>query len=223
MAATPKKKKPAPKRAPAKKTAPRKSAPKKAAARKAAPRPPARPAAPSAPRVVRAKRSPESPAVLEGIDRSGRKSAVRELSWADFDRVVSELAQGLGRFQPEAVVGVAHGGVFVGGALAAALQVEFWPVRISRRSRDQGPVAAPGLSGTMPKELAGRRVVIVDDIAASGDTLELARALAEAAGAAKVATATIVSRPGGYEPSVCWERTADFFVFPWDYHVNATT
>ena len=65
-------------------------------------------------------------------------------------------------------------------------------------------------------------MVIVDDIAASGDTLELARALAETAGAAKVATATIVSRPGGDEPSVCWERTADVFVFPGDYPVNAT-
>lgn len=175
---------------------------------------------PSAPRVVRATRSPESPAVLEGIDRSGRRSVARELSWADFDRVVSELAQGLEDFGPEAVVGVAHGGVFVGGALAAALQVEFWPVRISRRSRDQGPTAAPDLAGTLPKELSGRKVVIVDDIASSGDTLELAKTLAKTVGAAKVATAAIVSRPGGYEPTVCWERTSDFFVFPWDYQTG---
>ncbi len=171
-------------------------------------------------KVVR-RTSPESPAVLEGIDRSGSHSAARELSWAQFDGVVQQLAREvMKKFRPEAVVGVAHGGVFVGGALASALKVEFYPVRISRRSRDQGVSAAPKLNGVMPKGLKGRRVVIVDDIAASGDTLELATALAKGAGATKVATAALISRPKLFEPDFCWERTGDFFVFPWDYDLS---
>ncbi|MBS1149521.1 MAG: phosphoribosyltransferase [Myxococcaceae bacterium] len=177
-------------------------------------------AAPRAKRLTHRK-TPESPAVLEGIDRSGSHSTARELSWAEFDSVVQQLARELGKkFKPEAVVGVAHGGVFVGGALASALKAEFYPVRISRRSRDQGVSAAPGLSGVMPRALKGRRVVIVDDIAASGDTLELASELAKVAGAKRVATSALVCRPEGYAPDFFWQKSGVFFVFPWDYDLS---
>lgn len=131
--------------------------------------------------------------------------------------MVQNLAREAKRFKPDAVVGVAHGGVFVGGALASALQRDFYPVRISRRSRDQGLRAVPSLSGTMPRELKGKRVLIVDDIASSGDTLELAAQLAKGVGAKAVNTAALVSRPKGYEPDYCSLREDTFFVFPWDY------
>ena len=153
----------------------------------------------------------------QGADRSAVTHSARELSWSDFDRRVQEMARAVARaFKPDAVVGIAHGGVFVGGALASALAKDFFPVRISRRSRDT-VLASPRLAGAMPPELKGRRVVIVDDIASSGDTLELATALARAAGAKQVATCTLVSRPGGYRPDFVAEHSADFFVFPWDY------
>lgn len=189
--------------------------PKKAAKAKHKARAP-RPTSPN----VKHKNQPESPAVLEGIDRSGSHTLAAEVSWAQFDTVVQQLAREISKaFKPEAVVGVAHGGVFVGGALASAMKCEFYPVRISRRSRDQGRSAARELSGVMPKELKGRRVLIVDDIASSGDTLELALALAKSAGAKKLSTATLVSRPKGYQPDYCWERSESFFVFPWDYEL----
>ncbi len=194
--------------------------PKRARAKQAArPRRTRKAPRPSAP-PVKHREQPESPAVLQGIDRSGTHSAAREVSWAQFDAVVQELARQVGKaFRPEAVVGVAHGGVFVGGALASALKCEFYPVRISRRSRDQGRAAAPGLTGVMPKELKGRKVLVVDDIASSGDTLELAMQLAKNVGAKQLATATLVSRPLGYQPDYCWQRSEVFFVFPWDYEL----
>ena len=134
---------------------------------------------------------------------------------------MQQLARDIAKkFKPEAVVGVAHGGVFVGGALASALKAEFYPVRISRRSRDQGVAAAKKLSGVMPKALKGLRVVIVDDIAASGDTLELASELAKVAGAKAVATAALVCRPRGFKPKFFWQNSAAFFVFPWDYDLS---
>lgn len=165
------------------------------------------------------KKKPESPA--PNTDRSGSTSSARELSWPEFDRVVQQLARELSKdFKPEAVVGVAHGGVFVGGALASALKVEFYPVRISRRSRDQGAGAAPKLSGVMPKGIKGQRVVIADDIAASGDTLQLASTLAKGVGAKAVATAALVCRPQGFAPDFHWVTSSSFFVFPWDYDLT---
>lgn len=174
----------------------------------------------------------EAPRLPSGRDLSRQKSAVKELSWAEFDRAVQSLARSIQKsFQPEAVVGVAHGGVFVGGALAGALGCPFYPVRISRRSRDKESVASarkaaapraaasgmPKLSGEMPSELKGRRVLIVDDVAASGDTLELATSLALKAGAKAVETACLVSRPQGFTPNHCALPTEALVVFPWDY------
>ena len=81
----------------------------------------------------------EAPRQLTGRDQSRSNRSVQELSWAEFDRAVQKLARTISQsFKPQAVVGVAHGGVFVGGALSSALGCDFYPVRISRRSRDKG-------------------------------------------------------------------------------------
>jgi len=152
------------------------------------------------------------------MDRSAQREAVRELTWAQFDRLVTAMARQIKRsFRPDAVVGVAHGGVFVGGAVAGALQAEFFPVRISRRSRDRVERRRPRLYGQIPKELKGRRVLLVDDVAASGDTLELARALLERVGAKATRTATLVAREGAYVPDWTALTTQELVVFPWDY------
>jgi len=167
----------------------------------------------------------EAPRHPTGKDQSRRRSAsVRELTWKEFDRAVQQLAGSiLKSFQPEAVVGVVHGGVFVGGALSSALGCEFFPVRISRRSRDRQsePRAkkggGPTLSGVMPRELKGRRVLIVDDVASSGDTLEMATALALEVGAREVSTACLVAKPEGFAPDFQGLTTDALVVFPWDY------
>jgi uncharacterized protein len=159
----------------------------------------------------------EAPRHAPGRDQSRAKTRVQELTWMDFDRAVQTLARAIRQsYSPKAVVGVAHGGVFVGGALSSALGVEFFPVRISRRSRDKG-LAKPKLSGEMPRELKGKRVLVVDDVASSGDTLALATALATRAGAREVRTVALVSRPNGFEPDFQALSTDALVVFPWDY------
>nr|WP_306414615.1 phosphoribosyltransferase family protein [Corallococcus carmarthensis] len=165
----------------------------------------------------------EAPRQPTGRDQSRQKSTgVVELSWAEFDRKVQKLARTIRQsWEPQAVVGVAHGGVFVGGALAGALGCEFFPVRISRRSRDKAERTQergqPQVSGEMPTELKGRRVLIVDDIASSGDTLELATALAKKVGAKEIRTACLIARPEGFTPDHVGLSTDSLFVFPWDY------
>jgi uncharacterized protein len=150
-----------------------------------------------------------------GSDRSTKRQSLTDFTWADFDRYVHQLAAAAKkRFKPTAVVGLAHGGVFVGGAVASALRLEFYPVRLSKRSRDAGKQAA---AKTLPRELKGHVVLLVDDVAGSGDSLHLAIRLTEAAGAKKVATACIARRPDGFEPDLCGFTSPDFVVFPWDY------
>ena len=169
-------------------------------------------------KVVKTARAQKAQQEAPGADRSRSKSRVRELTWAHFDRMVQGLARDIyEEFRPHAVVGVAHGGVFVGGALASALGAEFFPVRITRRSRDQKLRQEPRVSDEMPKELKGKRVLMVDDVAASGDTLELALRLAREAGAAELKTACLIQREEGYRPDFSGLLTDELVVFPWDY------
>lgn len=163
----------------------------------------------------------EAPRERGAWDRQRRfANSPKEMSWMEFDRLVQGLARDIKKgFKPDAIVGVAHGGVFVGGAIASALSVDFYPVRISRRSRDKTLTREkkPKLTGDMPKELKGQRVLVVDDVASSGDTLELARALLEKVGAKAIATACLVTREDGFQPEYSSISSDQLIVFPWDY------
>lgn len=145
-------------------------------------------------------------------------SGVRELSWLEFGAVVRDLAGRIAaRFQPEVVLGVARGGIFVGGALAAPLQAEFLPVRVEKRSRDRRAVPT-----FRAPEAKGKRVLVVDDVTNTGATLAKARALAKRSGAREVQAVALVVRPGGARPEWSALETAQLIVFPWDYQLDAS-
>jgi hypothetical protein len=153
--------------------------------------------------------------------RRGPTKAVREIGWAAFGEVARGLAATIGqKFRPDVVIGVAKGGVFVGGALAAALGVEFYPVRIERRRRDAAPL--PEAIVELP-DLAKKKALVVDDVAASGATLAKARALARKAGAREVRTAVLVVRPnGGARPDFSAFETDELVLFGWDYQLDGS-
>lgn len=143
------------------------------------------------------------------------QKGVKEMQWGEFDRYVQSMARTvLKSFKPEMVVGLVHGGVFVGGALASALKAEFLPLRVTQRSRDGGSARA---SEELTKEVEGRKLLIVDDVASSGDSLVFATKLARTQGAKAIKTASLIARPGRFEPDFVAVTSDDFFVFPWDY------
>jgi len=149
------------------------------------------------------------------------RRAVREIGWAAFGEVARALALRIHqKFKADAVVGIAKGGVFVGGALAAALGAEFYPVRIEKRRRDAGTL--PHVPASELPDLTGRRVLVVDDVASSGATLARARALARKAGAREVRTAVLVVRPGGARPDYSVHETDELVLFGWDYQLDGS-
>ena len=121
------------------------------------------------------------------------------------------------RFQPSVVLGIAKGGVFVGGALASALGADFHVIRIEKRRRD----ASRGPAERLP-DLSGKKVLVVDDVCASGSTLDKARAMARKAGARQVQTAVLVKRPGGARPDWFALETNELVLFGWDYELEST-
>lgn len=160
---------------------------------------------------------PPAPTRTVGDRSATKKPGLRELDWRQTARTARELAAVVTRnWSPELVVGLAKGGVFAGQELAQALKVPFFPVRVGKRSRDAGP-RAPDAATRMPVEAEGKRVLVVDDIAGSGASLQSAAEAAMDAGAAEVRTASLVVREGGFLPDFFGMETSDLVVFPWDY------
>ena len=142
---------------------------------------------------------------------------VRELTWLEFGEVIRDLAARISDgFQPDVILGLARGGIVVGGALAAPLDAEFLPVRVEKRARDRRAVP----TFRVP-EARGKKVLVVDDVTNSGNTLDKARALARRSGAKEVQAAALVVRPGGSHPEWFAIETAQLMVFPWDYQLDA--
>ncbi len=117
------------------------------------------------------------------------------------------------------------GGLFVGSAVAGLLRREFIPVRLSKRSRDRERLS-PGVRTEAPAEARGKRVLVVDDVVQSGDTLRQAIGAIAEAGAREVRSAALVvhgSRPKAkaYRPDWFALETDDLVVFPWDYELRS--
>ena len=97
-----------------------------------------------------------------------------EVDWAMFGELCRALALKVAReYDPEVIVGIARAGVIPGAVIASILRLDFYSMKISRRSGDDIR-ERPAILSAAPREAEGRRVLIVDEITTSGDTLRLA-------------------------------------------------
>ena len=142
------------------------------------------------------------------------------LTWERFGVATRELASeiALDGFRPDMVLAIARGGLTVAGALAYALavkncfamNVEFYT---SVDERLDVPVVLPPMLDKL--DLAGMRVLIADDVADTGKTLELVRKeIAEHVAEAR--TAVLYHKPRSIiTPEYVWSHTERWINFPW--------
>ena len=142
------------------------------------------------------------------------------LTYEDFGRAARELANliAVDGFRPDAIVAIARGGLTLAGALGYALDVkmlgslnvEFY--RGVGETRDEPIVLPPTLDRDA---LAGKSILLVDDVADSGRTLALVLQLLEAGGG-EVRTVCLYAKPQTVqEPDYVWRRTDRWILFPW--------
>ncbi|HTD50917.1 MAG TPA: phosphoribosyltransferase [Acidimicrobiia bacterium] len=142
------------------------------------------------------------------------------LTWDAFGSATRTLAAeivGEG-FHPDIVLAIARGGLTVAGALAYALDtkncfamnVEFYTAVDERL--DMPAVLPPTLDKV---DLTGLRVLIADDVADTGKTLELVRKeVAEYVAEARCAV--LYSKPWSViTPEYVWRHTEKWINFPW--------
>ncbi|HEX6040268.1 phosphoribosyltransferase [Longimicrobium sp.] len=143
-----------------------------------------------------------------------------ELSWELFGELCRALAVRVAQdYRPDLVIGLATAGVMPAATVATMLQTDFEAMKVSRRERGEVVRTRPAVLSPTPVAARGRRVLIVDEITTSGDTLRLALAAVREVGPAEVRTATSFVRPGGYRPDYHALETDALIVFPWDREV----
>lgn len=143
-----------------------------------------------------------------------------DLSWELFGELCRVLALRVyEEFDPDLVVGIATAGVIPAAVIADMLQVDFFSMKISRRSGRQVVRDYPEVLSGAPSQAAGRRVLIVDELTTSGDTLRLATAAVRDKVPLEVRTATSFVRPGGFRPDFYALETDALIMFPWDRQI----
>jgi len=143
-----------------------------------------------------------------------------DLSWEMFGELCRALAMKVARtYEPEMVVGIARAGVIPGAILASLLRIEFYSMKISRREGGERVRDRPAVLSAAPHQARGKRVVLVDEITTSGDTLRLGLAALRDVHPAEIRTATAFVRPRGHRPDFYALETDQTIVFPWDRKV----
>jgi uncharacterized protein len=150
----------------------------------------------------------------------GPTSEPMEVSWELFGELSRVLALRVYRdYDPDLVIGIATAGVIPAAVIADILQVDFYSMKISRRAGGKRVREQPELYSTAPVQAAGRRVLLVDELTSSGDTMRLALAAVRDVGPSEVRTATSFCRPGGFTPDYFGLQTDSLLIFPWDRQV----
>ena len=122
-------------------------------------------------------------------------------------------------FHPDLVVGIARAGVIPGAVVASILRVDFHSMKISRKEGDEVVRERPAILSAAPMQAAGKRVLLVDEIATSGETLRMALAAVRDVRPAEVRTATSFARTRGYKPDYVALATDATIIYPWDRKV----
>ncbi|WP_328373303.1 phosphoribosyltransferase family protein (plasmid) [Streptomyces sp. NBC_00445] len=152
------------------------------------------------------------------------------LTWSGIEAFTRELAAQVGGDgMPETVVGIMRGGMIPAVMVAHQLGIrDVRTIEVTHTVTDgvnAAKTSAPAYKNpTSLGDLAGRDVLLVDDIAGSGATLERTRRMVAALGVRRLRTAVLtVNRANWHAPDAPEERidyiaehTDTWVIFPWE-------
>lgn len=151
----------------------------------------------------------------------GTNDAIREnLTYDRFGVAVRELAQTIADdgFEPDVILSVARGGVFVAGGLAYALDVKnLHLVNVEFYTGVGTTLPMPVMLAPVPNvvDFTQKKILIADDVADTGKTLKLIHDFC-AGHVADVRSAVIYEKPGSLvKCEYVWKRTDEWINFPW--------
>jgi hypoxanthine phosphoribosyltransferase len=145
---------------------------------------------------------------------------VRPVSWLDFHGLCKGLVLAVSAYRPEIILPVGRGGYYPGTLIAHLLQVEPYPVRLSRRVGDIVTYQRPRWLVEPPPAVRDRRVLIVDEICSTGETIMMVKDRVESMGARDVKSAVLYAHvKGAAVPDYIGLISDALILNPWDREV----
>ena len=148
------------------------------------------------------------------------RKGVHAISWEDFHGICKALALSVSHFQPEVILPIGRGGYYPGTLIAHLLQIEIYPVRVSRRINDVVKYNEPQWITAPPTDIAHHRVLVVDEICDSGETILIVKQKCLALGAALAKSAVLYAHTKAVGvPDYIGIVTDELLLNPWDREV----
>ncbi len=142
------------------------------------------------------------------------------ISWEAFHGLCKGLAAAVVPWGPELILPIGRAGYYPGTLIAHLLQAEVYPIRLSRRLNDVVVHEKPQWLLEPPVLVRDRRVLVVDEISASGETIVLAKDRILELGAASVRSAVLYAHSWGTSIPDYIGLVSDALILnPWDREV----
>jgi|OSPMetMinimDraft_2_1075162.scaffolds.fasta_scaffold00002_2 hypoxanthine phosphoribosyltransferase len=142
------------------------------------------------------------------------------LSWEDIETGVLEIAHKMieDSFKPEVIVGILTGGIIPAKLFADLLRVEELRVLKIRFYQKTGEnLERPIIEHVYLNNIENKRVLLVDDVADTGKTLEVAMQAISLFYPSDIKIATLYIKPRTIiKPDYYYKTTEKWIVFPWD-------
>ena len=140
-------------------------------------------------------------------------------SWRQIYSMLLSMAGGIRRsgFKPDVIVGVLRGGWLPARVLSDFLGVGVDSVGVEFYLGVAETRKAPVLTQSVSVPVTGKRVLVVDDVADSGESLTLVKAHVLQKGAKEVRVATVYCKPWSVvKPEYYARESSCWVVFPWE-------
>lgn len=142
------------------------------------------------------------------------------LTWMDVQRLSEDLADQIAEsgFTPDIIVAVSRGGFDPARILSdelnirslASLQVIYY-AGVNERSEE------PQVKYPLNADIAGLNVLVVDDVADSGNSLRIVKEYVERLGPSEVKIATLHYKPwSNFKPDFYAESAEKWIIYPWE-------
>jgi len=140
--------------------------------------------------------------------------------WDQLYEMLLDLALEIRRsgFQADIIVGVSRGGWAPARILSDLLEnSRMANIRIEFYTGLETTTAKPAVTQPISATIAGKNILVVDDVSDTGESLKVAVEHLREKGAATVKTVTIYFKPHSvFKPDYFSSSTSDWIIFPWE-------
>lgn len=140
-------------------------------------------------------------------------------TWSQiYDMLVSQAEKiRSSSYCPELIIGIVRGGIIPARILADLLETEIATIQIEFYSNIGQTKTQPVLKQPLTKAITGKKVLLVDDIADSGQSLSLAKKHLQEQNALEIKMSTLYFKPQSIvTPDFYEKQTINWVVFPWE-------